>query len=43
MAMWTLLSWLQKHLIWSIPGAMALGLAFGWAVDAAACAGPSCR
>lgn len=33
--MHTLLSWLQKHLIWSIPGAMALGLAFGWAVDAA--------
>lgn len=33
--MHTLLSWLQKHLIWSIPGAMALGLAFGWAVDTA--------
>lgn len=32
--MHNLLSWLQKHLIWSIPGAMALGLAFGWAVDA---------
>lgn len=30
-----LLAWLQKQLIWSIPAAMALGLAFGSAVDAA--------
>lgn len=29
-----LLAWLQKHLVWSIPGAMALGLAFGALVDA---------
>ncbi|MBL8345117.1 MAG: arsenic resistance protein [Rubrivivax sp.] len=29
-----LLGWLQKHLVWSIPGAMALGLAFGAAADA---------
>jgi ACR3 family arsenite efflux pump ArsB len=27
-----ILSWLQKHLVWSIPGAMLLGLAYGrWA------------
>lgn len=25
----SMLSWLQKHLVWRIPGAMALGLAFG--------------
>lgn len=30
----TLLAWLQKHLVWSIPGAMALGLAFGALADA---------
>ena len=30
----TLLAWLQKHLVWSIPGAMVLGLAFGTATDA---------
>ena len=30
-----LLSWLQKHLVWSIPGAMALGLVFGAVADAA--------
>lgn len=34
--MWTLLSWLQKHLVWSIPGAMVLGLAFGQVADATA-------
>jgi len=28
----SILAWLQKHLIWSIPGAMLLGLAYGrWA------------
>lgn len=28
----SILSWLQKHLVWSIPGAMLLGLAYGrWA------------
>jgi len=28
----SMLSWLQKHLVWSIPGAMLLGLAYGrWA------------
>lgn len=27
--MWTLLQWLQKNLVWSIPGAMALGLLLG--------------
>jgi ACR3 family arsenite efflux pump ArsB len=32
--MWTLLSWLQKHLVWSIPMAMVLGLGFGQVVDA---------
>ena len=30
----TLLAWLQKHLVWSIPGAMVLGLAFGTVSDA---------
>jgi len=30
----TLLTWLQKHLVWSIPGAMLLGLGFGGAADA---------
>lgn len=31
-AMSSVLSWLQKHLVWSIPGAMLLGLAYGrWA------------
>ena len=30
----TLLAWLQKHLVWSIPGAMALGLVFGSTIDA---------
>lgn len=30
-----ILSWLQRHLVWSIPGAMALGLAFGAVADAA--------
>ncbi|RVT52262.1 arsenic resistance protein [Rubrivivax albus] len=30
----TLLAWLQKHLVWSIPGAMVLGLAFGTVTDA---------
>ncbi len=29
-----LLSWLQKQLVWSIPGAMLAGLAFGGLVDA---------
>jgi ACR3 family arsenite efflux pump ArsB len=32
----TVLAWLQKHLVWSIPGAMALGLGVGAAVDASA-------
>lgn len=32
--MTSMLSWLQKHLVWSIPGAMALGLAFGTVADA---------
>lgn len=32
--MTSMLSWLQKHLVWSIPGAMALGLAFGAVADA---------
>ena len=28
----SIMSWLQKHLVWSIPGAMLLGLAYGrWA------------
>jgi arsenite transporter len=31
----SMLSWLQKNLVWSIPGAMALGLAFGAVTDAA--------
>jgi ACR3 family arsenite efflux pump ArsB len=31
----TLLAWLQRHLVRSIPGAMALGLAFGAFADAA--------
>ena len=30
----SLLAWLQKHLVWSIPGAMVLGLAFGTVTDA---------
>ena len=30
----SMLAWLQKHLVWSIPGAMLLGLAFGALVDA---------
>jgi len=29
-----MLNWLQQHLVWSIPGAMALGLLFGSSVDA---------
>ncbi len=29
-----LLTWLQKHLVWSIPGAMLLGLGFGAVADA---------
>ena len=33
--MQALLSWLQKHLVWTIPGAMLAGLGFGALVDAA--------
>lgn len=31
-----LLAWLQKHLVWSIPGSMLLGLGFGSLSDASA-------
>ncbi|WP_341893063.1 bile acid:sodium symporter [Variovorax sp. YR752] len=34
--MHTVLAWLQKHLVWSIPGAMLLGLLGGSVVDAGA-------
>ncbi|RPE62862.1 ACR3 family arsenite efflux pump ArsB [Tibeticola sediminis] len=33
--MWTILNWLQKNLIWSIPLAMLAGLAFGQVTDPA--------
>jgi arsenite transporter len=33
--MWKLLAFLQKHLVWSIPAAMILGLLYGAWVDAA--------
>lgn len=31
--MWNLLAWIQKNLVWSIPGSMAAGLLFGMATD----------
>jgi ACR3 family arsenite efflux pump ArsB len=31
--MWTILTWLQKHLVWSIPLAMLAGLLFGVVAD----------
>jgi len=33
--MWTILNWLQKNLIWSIPLAMLAGLGFGQVTGAA--------
>jgi ACR3 family arsenite efflux pump ArsB len=31
--MWTVLNWLQKHLVWSIPLTMLAGLGFGQVAD----------